>query len=368
MPVDTSEERTELESRVQAFGTSVRVRTPCAPGTPELFDELLSAWRDSGVPNARTESEPDETPLVEVPQLSRGSLEFLAYRFSVHVTTAALEYHRGRQLMFHAGGIARSDGAVVAIVGPSGRGKTTTIRELAREYGYVSDETIAITGQGEVWPYRKPLSVITEGHQDKVQIPPSDLHLQPLPDGVLRIAGLVLLDRAAEEIRTSQVESVSLAEGLVELVQQTSYLVELPHPLRRIAEIATATGGVRRLLAAAPESISAVADSLFEPSQCEPWQQVMPSVVPALPYRVSDDVVDAVECTDGTVVMTRDRQVRLLQGVGSLIWSSLCEGDDWDALELRAHALLGPPPAGTAIEAITAACDELTDTGIIVAR
>ncbi|MFX6027812.1 hypothetical protein ABTE84_20905, partial [Acinetobacter baumannii] len=74
--------------------------------------------------------------------------------------------------MLHAAGVAGSDGAVVVLVGPSGAGKTTAIRHLAARAGYVSDETIALNATGAVLPYRKPLSVITDGVAHKVQHSP----------------------------------------------------------------------------------------------------------------------------------------------------------------------------------------------------
>ncbi|MFV0433652.1 MAG: hypothetical protein ACK5LO_06720 [Leucobacter sp.] len=373
-------EETQLEAQVEAFGTAVTVRTAEGPGVAELFEEMLLAWRDSVASRpgdaANADADPDidaggtntdaEYPIVKVPELNRENFEHRAYRFSVHVTTAALQFHRGSQLMFHAGGIARPDGAVAAIVGPSGRGKTTTMGQLARAYGYVSDETITITASGEVFPYRKPLSVITEGHVEKIQIPPSDLGLKPLPDAPLRITSLLLLERQPEGVEESRLEPVSLAEALIDLVQQTSYLVELPHPLRRIAEVADATGGVRRLFVGHPEGIIGVGDALFEQGSCGPWRQAMPVATSAIPYEVSDSVVDAVECEDGTVVLTTDRQARLLTGVAPTVWRGLCEGDTWPMLEARAVEMFGPPPTGSLREALVAVCDQLLSEGILV--
>lgn len=363
---EIAEQRTLLEAQVEAFGTGVIVRTPDAPNARELFDELLLAWRDSTVSPASRQSTNDrERPSVEIPALNRQGFESQAYRLTVQVTTAALELHRGRHLMLHAGGIARDDGAVAAIVGPSGRGKTTTIRNLARDYGYLSDETIAITAQNLVLPYRKPLSVIVDGHRDKLQIAPSELGLRPLPDAELHIAGLVLLERHGEE--ESTVQSVPLAEAMLDLVQQTSYLVELPHPLRRIAEIAEATGGVRSLRAGVPERIADVAEHLFAPGECEPWAQVIPTAQPGLPYRAVD-VVDAIECADGTVVLTGDRQLRLLTGVAPIVWRGLCEGDSWAELEERVRRTAGAPPEGSVREALEAVCGEMADVGVLDRR
>ena len=119
---------------------------------------------------------------------------------SQQVTLAAIEAARGRAWMLHAAGIATPDGAVVVLVGPSGRGKTTASRALGTVYGYVSDETVAIDDDGRVWPYRKPLSVIEDSGARRRQLAPSALGLQPLPDAELRVAAVVLLDRDPSSI------------------------------------------------------------------------------------------------------------------------------------------------------------------------
>lgn len=362
-----------LERRVDAFGTSVLVRTPDAPGAAALLDEMLLAWRDAGPVATQPHA---SMPVVQVPALDAQNFEHLAYRFTVQVTTAALEFHRGEQLMLHAGGIARDDGAVIAIAGPSGRGKTTTMSVLAREYGYVSDEAVTIARDGGVLPYRKPLSVITEGHAEKLQVAPSELGLLPLPPADLRIAGLVLLDRHTDGTPESIVEPVPLAEALIELVQQTSYLVELDDPLRRIAEIASDTGGVRRLRVGAPDRIPLIADRLFAvdgpadgpDSGCESWEQVLPTAPGAAGYSVSDTVVDAVEVADGTAVLTRDRQLRLLAGAAPLVWRGICAGDGEAELDARVSAELGAPPDGGLREAVAAVCGSLVEAGVLVAE
>lgn len=338
----------------------MRISVPDGPHAADLFPRLLEGWRDSDLGRS---DQPGELPEVRLPALTADSFEHVASRLSVQVTTAALDYHRGSHLLLHAGGVAGTDGSVIAIVGPSGRGKTTTVRQLARTLGYVSDETIAITADDRVLPYRKPLSVIAEGHAQKLQVAPSKLALRSLPEAPLRIAGLVLLERG--DRTDSRMEPVPLAEGIVELVQQTSYLVELPHPLRRIAEIAQTTGGIRRLRAGEPERIADVADRLFENGACEPWEHVMPGVGDTA-HSVAD-VVDAVECADGTVVLTRDRRVQVLSGVASLVWRGICAGDDGVALEARVEEVAGAPPAESLHDAVQGVCEGLVLAGILSA-
>ena len=73
---------------------------------------------------------------------------------------------------------------MLALVGPSGTGKTTATRLLATRLGYVSDETVSIDPDGTVAPHPKPLSVVarpTAGRGDKQQLSPDDLGLAARP-------------------------------------------------------------------------------------------------------------------------------------------------------------------------------------------
>jgi len=79
-----------------------------------------------------------------------------------------------------------------------------------------------------------------------VQRSPSSLGLQNPPEADLRLAGIVLLDRR-EGIAGTRVEAIDLGDGLAELVAQSSYLTDLPSPLRTIAAHVAAVGGIRRV-------------------------------------------------------------------------------------------------------------------------
>lgn len=347
---------------IDALGSVVRIGLGGRLSYSQLV-QLLEPWRDAL-------SHPDGSGSleVEVEPVESSDFERVASMLSTQITLAALAKNAGSHLMLHAGGIARDDGSVAAIIGPSGRGKTTTIRHLSRYFGYVSDEAIAITSDGAVVPYRKPLSVITDGYRHKQQVAPSDLGLCPLPDADLRIARLALLKRSEDGVAESRVEQVPLAEAIAELVPETSYLVELSNPLRRIAEVVEMTGGVLRLTAGYPERIIEIAEQLFEPGQYEPWRQVLPKKEARLSYHPSHRVLDAIECTDGTVVLTSDRQLHVLAGAGPVVWSGLCEGDSWDVLEERARNELGEPPTGTLSEALLAVCEDLVEAGVVQRR
>ncbi|QZY53066.1 nucleoside/nucleotide kinase family protein [Leucobacter tenebrionis] len=360
---------------VEALGATVLVRA-VEPIDERLLEALLAPWSDAGM--RRSPRSPHGEPMPGAPSVAlhplvEAHLDEAASRLSTEVTLAALRDRAGTHLLLHAAGVARADGAVLAIIGPSGRGKTTTARQLAVRLGYVTDEAVAIARDGSVLPYRKPLSVVTAGRTEKVQIAPTDLGLLPLPDAGLGIAGLVLLERAGEGEEASSVEPVGLAEALVEIAQQTSYLAELTDPLVAIARTAEATGGVRRLRVGVPDRIPEAIDDLYAAGECEPWEQILPirdsspagPHVPSVGYAPAERVLDAVECATGTVVLTADREVRLLTGIAPLVWRGLCEGDDWARLERRAVERFGAPPHGTVREALVEVCDALVDAAVL---
>ena len=109
------------------------------------------------------------------------------------VTIRAIEAAAGTRLMLHAAGIADADGLVLALVGPSGMGKTTASVYLSRQgFSYVTDETVSIGPEGDVLPFARPLSLRRSGGE--VQRSPDELGLGLSPRD-LRIARIVLLDR-----------------------------------------------------------------------------------------------------------------------------------------------------------------------------
>jgi hypothetical protein len=84
------------------------------------------------------------------------------YGLATDVTFAALMATAGRRVNLHAGGVSDVRRRVLAVVAPSGTGKTTATIALARRLGYVSDETVSIDPAGIVAPHPKPLSVLVD--------------------------------------------------------------------------------------------------------------------------------------------------------------------------------------------------------------
>jgi len=180
-----------VEKAVNSFGTKVLVRVGCVDASDcqvaeSFLSRLTLAWKDCPEPIKST----IDKPVVKLCDSPDENFEQIQSTMSTQVTLASLKANAGNLIMLHAGGIADLHGGVAVLVGPSGRGKTTTTRFLAQSYGYVSDETIAIKKDGEVVPYRKPLSIIEKGYKYKRQIAPSDLGLLSLPESKLQLRGI----------------------------------------------------------------------------------------------------------------------------------------------------------------------------------
>ncbi|SFR94573.1 hypothetical protein SAMN04487846_0980 [Microbacterium sp. cf046] len=294
---------------------------------------------------------------------------------SQQVTLAAIEAARGRAWMLHAAGIATPDGDVVVLVGPSGRGKTTASRALGAVYGYVSDETIAIDHDGRVWPYRKPLSVIEDPAAPKTQHPPSALGLRPLPSAELRVAAVVLLDRDEEHPESPLVEVTDLGTALEALVSQTSFLHDQPAPLRFIAALATATGGVRTVKYRDAATLPSVIADLIRPSAAIVLPERPAHIAPVAdpehlgPRFSRVEVVDevSVEDPDRIALLTitgHQGHVTLLGGIGPAVWRA-ADGATLRQLTDAAVTAHDPPEDFDAESAVLAAVGLLLDAGLL---
>lgn len=285
-------------------------------------------------------------------------------RLTIDVTLAALAARRGEALMFHAAGVATDDGRVVAFVGPSGRGKTTLSRALGAQFGYVSDETIAVEHDLSIQPYRKPLSIVRDG-QPKQQISPEEAGLRPLPSAPLRFAALTLLERDPE-MGEPRVESVALSDALPELVAQMSYLSEFPQPLQSMARMIDAVGGVRRLryseASSVPPTLIQVLDAAPAASGWKPASR--PET--AGPYG-ADHLDDAI-FVDGTVVVMVDSTLHVLGGIAPVTWQVAAQGASVQAIVDAVVAEFGSPPSGDARELVQGALDELVENKTLQRR
>lgn len=186
-------------------------------------------------------------------------------RLTQRITVEAVNAQAGRLLMLHACAVAHPrTGATAVLVGPSGMGKTTLAASLGRRWGYLSDETAAMRPDGSVWPYPKPLSVVTPGHA-KQQRSPDDLGLQ-VAAGPSQPRLLLLLDRRPGVTQVG-LERLSTVEAVCLLAEHTSHLSRLPTPLHRIADLVDRCDGLHRVVYGEGDHLApVVADAIGDAS------------------------------------------------------------------------------------------------------
>lgn len=211
----------------------------------ELADAVRHAWVDCLV-------EPDDaasetlTVGLTAGMVQGSSIEAVLHHLSPAVTRRAIGAQAGKLLMLHAAALADpATGAAAVIVAPSGTGKTTASRTLGAELAYVTDETAGITLDGELRPYRKPLSIIEEGHL-KAQRSATELGLV-LDTAPPHVGAVLVVRRDADHDETPTVELLDTVDALGALAPETSYLDRHDKPLHTLADMFRRVGGVHRV-------------------------------------------------------------------------------------------------------------------------
>lgn len=200
--------------------------------------------------SSRLEAVLDDDPSVVAAALERGAvaasdLDTVLHLLTQAITVAGIDLQAGRLLMLHAAAVAdRESGCALAVVAPAGGGKTTFVRSLGEDRVYVTDETVALTGDHLIVPYPKPLSIHTPGLNLKRQIDPRRFHFLQ-PGGPYELGALWTLNRTAYPT-PARLERIPTLEGVTTLASQTSYLAMLPRPLHRLAATIAAAGGMYR--------------------------------------------------------------------------------------------------------------------------
>ena len=305
---------------------------------------------------------------------------------SIDVTLAALKQRAGEVVLLHAAGLATTDGRVVVLVGPSGRGKTTASRVLGRHFGYVSDESVGIEADGTVLPYRKPLSIIEDERYLKVQRSPDELGLLPLTGAPLRVAALVLLERD-DSARAARMERMDLAEGLVGLAEQASYLARQARPLGTLLAHIAAAGGVHRatygdVATLMPEIARLAARMPARPLMPEHSARdriaASPAITSAWGLRADSaptfrraPVLDACALADGRLVLLlrhddHANRVVALDGIAPAIWEAAAQPATLEALTAATIARHGEPPGANAVTVVAASVEEMVREGVLM--
>lgn len=297
---------------------------PSPPGPTEKFTVSV-AYR------------PGEQTIEEF-ELEASSFEELAEDLTSRLTVAAILANAGHLTMLHACGVADpATGATVALVAKSGTGKTTAASVLARTYGYVTDETVAIRQDRTLVPYPKPLSVKQGPGRPKEQVGPDELGLQPAPPNPF-LQSIVLLNRVSGVHRTLPVlERVPLTEALLALIPDSSSQGDIEQPLQSLCELIEGVGGVWQVTYSEAADLPAVLAPLFHVQrQQEPgWEtresrRAEPEQLPQ-GYLRRTPAKDAIAISSELLVMV-DVGIVQLAGIGPAIWEAA-------ATPLTAHQL-----------------------------
>lgn len=346
---------------VDAMGVDIHLSATSTLSGP-LLSRVRDAWSDCHV--SRGDAGRQRRTLNLSPDafvdIERGLSDL-----STRVTLEALDALRGTRLLLHAAGVATDDGRTIALVGPSGRGKTTASRHVGTHFAYVSDETVAVADDLTVEPYRKPLSVITPGHAHKEQIAPSIFGLKGLPDTRLRLSAITLIDRQPDAAAIGP-QAIDTIDAICEMTPQISYLPELPTPLQYLARLFDAIGAPTRLIYRdAVELPALVRTMLDEPGRpAAAWTVPLRAETPG-PWRVApyDDAI----VVAGRACVMRNGMVTALDQRGCLVWTQCLAGASAEAIVATAVAEFGEPEQGEATALIAATIEELRVLGFIEA-
>ena len=230
----------------------------------ELAGALRGAWA-----RALTDDDPGQTITAELltagdgasspsrfaDHLARHDLDTLMERITQRVTLALIEQRAGELLMFHASALSDpATGRAVVLVAESHTGKTTLTSRLGAEFGYLTDETVAVDADGSILPYPKPLSLRTPGTAERREVGADDLDLVPTPTAA-SVARIVWLERSDDHVGPPEAHELDLFDAIVRLVPQTSSLAALDRGLHRLCALIEATGPVLEIRYAEAETL-----------------------------------------------------------------------------------------------------------------
>lgn len=289
------------------------------------------------------------------------------------LTLAGINSAAGSRLMFHAGGISDPEsGRSLALVAKSGTGKTTAVRNLAQQFGYLSDETIAIDPESlQILPYPKPLSILgPDGRRPKRQHSPEELNLlQAGPDPILHKIAILHRVPGSTDLQT---EPLGTAEALQLLVPDSSSISRLERGLVVLAEVLERTGGAVRITYAENAQLAPLVPELLGQEPANAGQDWTPEDLTTDSARartagsrkllrtVPDD---ALWLADSLAILSAER-LDFVSGIGAAIWAS---ARNWSTQEQLHRAVVAAHGAHPASETLVAeAIDSLLAAGMLL--
>lgn len=296
------------------------------------------------------------------------------------VTKAAITAGIGHRVMFHAAGLAdKSTQRTLALVAPSGTGKTTAVHKLGRYYGYVTDETVIINPRTlAITPYPKPLSLLgPEKRYPKTLVSPDELGMGATPQQP-QLHRVVVLLRDEHIAIEPHVKQLSLVEALQHVVPQTSSLSALERGLEHVASLFLRTGGCLAVRYHEAEDLKPIFDSLLSedlpPHPAASWQK-MPIVFSQATSSgaiasqsegsmVARAVYDDALLIDGEkLAILHGEEFTVLHGLGTVIWQCLTKPYSRAELVRELSNAQGAPP--NARQQVNSALKNLYDRGLI---
>lgn len=328
---------------IRVLGMNARVDAP-----EELRHRLERDWSRC----VRNPS-PDESELgFRIDRVEGVDPERQYFILTSEITSRAVGELSGGYLAFHACGLSDQHGRVVALIGAPAAGKSTAALALARSsFGYVSDEVVAVSAEGEVLPFPRPVAVQCEDalRVDKTQRGPDELRLLSCHEN-LTLERLVLLSRQPDHQAAPGLESVPPLAALLELVPQTSALTTLDHPLQRLCRLIDRAGGVFRLGYVEIADTERILHALLESPERRTmdWSTVdlRPTAAQAAgrrdPGRIRRAAIaDAVQIGEDLLLLVGQDVVQL-SGLGRTIWEAAGNSPEPDELMASVVAAHGP--------------------------
>ncbi|WP_177170223.1 hypothetical protein [Propionibacterium cyclohexanicum] len=363
---------------------------------PQVRARIRRAWSRCAAPDGAQASfevavslgQSDSAPSGEARARRRivaDNAALLEQQVATWLTLWAIEIRRSSMWLFHAVGLADGEGRTIGLAAPSHTGKTTVASTWGRQFGYVTDETLAVQpGSLRVEPYPKPLSVIRQPGEPKHQVGPDELGLMR-PSGDLRLVRLGLLARQPG-IREPRLERIGLREALFELAPQISLLGGRDRPLQALSELIAGLGGAVRVVYGEAADLGEVLGSLMhDPTPvAREWEPAASGDLraglgedpasararadAATVFRRSPGVADAIWAGGGLVVLSDGTRLSHLEGLGVAIWDALGSPLPYESLRSAVLERMPPPPSDADVgAAVDEAIEVLERQGIVFA-